>query len=123
MKNKFLKIRRFYQGIGRVWCPVLKEYIDFNKAGFRHLVRKKGILRSHKEQKRRFTLLAYAEEIIGDPQAQYSYEETFKEAIIARFWSFAATKNDFMVTVIIRQLKNGKKHFFSIYAKKQKSTR
>jgi hypothetical protein len=118
MKNKFLKMRRFYQGIGRVWCLVLKDYIEFNKSGFRHLIRKNGILRPYREQRRRFAALTYAKEIIETAQEYFFFEETMKQGIRARFWSLVAMRSDFLVTVVIRQLGDGKKHFFSVYAKK-----
>gem|GEM_PF-2255936 len=39
----------------------------------------------------------------------------------ADFWTFEAIVEDMDVTVVIRQVGRGKKHFFSIYGKIRKS--
>jgi len=33
------KTKEFYGAMSPVWCPALKDYVDFNSAGFRHLLR------------------------------------------------------------------------------------
>ena len=47
------RAKLFYQGIGRVWCPALKDYIAFDERGFRHLIQKGRRFRMKSEHKRR----------------------------------------------------------------------
>jgi hypothetical protein len=73
------KAKEFYGTIGRVWCPVLGDYVLFTRDGFQHLVRRKAIQRPKSEQKRRFSLLTYAEAIVRNPVAKIMYKEKSTE--------------------------------------------
>ena len=59
------KAKEFYKSIGRVWCPVLGDYVAFNKIGFRHLLGRGRKPRSRSDQMRRFALLRYAVDILS----------------------------------------------------------
>lgn len=121
-----------YRKIGRIWCPRLEDWVAFNNVGFHHLIWQGRRHRSIREQKRRFAILAYAAGIVGDPASTAFHErkpilDSDSESdtgIVANFrmtfWTLTAQKNNEVVTVVIRQAKHGKKHFFSIYSKKTK---
>jgi hypothetical protein len=130
------KAKRLYQEIGYVWCPALNDHIIFNNAGFRHLIWKGKKRRSMRDQKRRFFLLKYAENIIEDPNIEILHKKDFsvnqskrhgrKNLSMSRadFWTLTKKYNDTIITIIIRRRKTGSKHFFSIYnesAKHQKT--
>ncbi len=109
--------KEFYATIGSVLCPVLGgETVVFNMAGFRHLTRKGGMRRSKKDQERRFALLPYASSIISYPHTSV----ISKSAGNATFWILQAERDERIVTVVIRQLIGGRKHFFSIFSGKKK---
>lgn len=123
-KNKAKKI---YSQIGRIECPALSnDSILFSRVGFNHLIRKGRIPRTRNEQKRRFVLIPYIEKIIKNPEAKIIYrEKTIKykanrhgEKIViesqAKFWAFIENIESCRVKVIVRQLGDGHKHFFSV---------
>jgi hypothetical protein len=112
-------IRALYKNIGDTWCPNLGEFITFNADGLRHLVRKRGILRSGSDQKRRFALLQHAKAIIQDVQSTVMPGKEIGDA--ARFWVISKPVKGKKISVVVRQFKGKSKHFFSIYSEKQKS--
>ena len=121
------KAKEFYKTIGRVWCPALGDTVRFTAVGFQHIMRKRGKRRQRDEQKRRFGLLRYAVFILADPDALFIRREKVEQKFVksfepkrlfatnARFWSFKQIVDELPVTVLVRQLGNGEKHFFSIY--------
>jgi hypothetical protein len=119
--------KQIYLKIGRIKSPALgDEYVFFTSAGFDHLLRKGRIPRTRNEQKRRFTLLPYVEQIIKNPTGKIIYRKTkikeranrHGEKILiestAHFWTFVDKIGDCVIKVVIRQLENKNKHFFSV---------
>ncbi len=116
-----------YGKIGRIWCPSLKDDVAFDNNGFRHLIWKGRKHRPESDRKRRFALLKYAPEIVAHPNSNINYKEQKAFSIIerhgkkiakasrAKFWALSKKCDGKMITVVIRQIKSGKKHFFSIY--------
>ena len=115
MKNT---IRSSYKNLGKAWCPKFGEHVAFTADGLRHLVRKRGILRSKREQRRRFALLAHAKDIIQDATATVLPGNNTTDAV--QFWVISKQVSDKKVSVVVRQFKGKAKHFFSIYAEKAK---
>ena len=125
MEKKNQKI--LYEKIGTTWCPTLKEYITFNRLGFQHLLRKRGIPRTKEEQERRFALLPFVKEIVGDPHAKFRYQKktsfsrvdrhhkTIRASNNAEFWKLSKEINGKTINVVVRKINRGKKHFFSVY--------
>jgi hypothetical protein len=112
------EIKALYVKIGPLWCPALDTHINFNRSGFRHLIWKKSDQRTKAEQQRRFAMLPFAEKIIKASNVFIAY----KERGPTRFWALTEESNDKQIRLIIRQISNGQKHFFSIFEVKQKST-
>lgn len=110
--------KKAYDKIDRVWCPALNDYVAFRKAGFRHLIWKGPAPRLKSEQKRRFTLLPYVEKILQNPNNSVIY----KSEGDAKFWGFTDRQNERIIRVVLRQIGEGEKHFFSVFEDKQKST-
>jgi hypothetical protein len=122
------KAKNVYSKIGRVQCPALNdELIAFTNAGFNHLMRKGRIPRTRNEQKRRFILIKYIENIIKNPKATILYERSETKVVknvhgdkvlvqsIADFWTFMDTVDGCRIKVVIRQLQpQGSKHFLSV---------
>ena len=109
------KAKEFYRKIGQVWCPALNDFIIFNSAGLRHLIRKGERPRSRRDQVRRFFLLRSAVGILADPAAEIARISVLLDM---RFWTIARKGNKQIISVVVRQTKSGKKHFFSIYDQK-----
>ena len=129
MENPSIKQRRYeeerrkaetlYSMIGIIWCPVLHEYINFNRTGFEHLMRRGVKWRSKGDQMRRFKLVKYAEKIVCDEKSNFIERGGRNgNCISMRFWAISQTIDDYAITVVIRQTKMGQKHFFSIYNQK-----
>ena len=110
-----------YFQAGRVWCPAIGDFVYFGKTGFRHLIQKGKRFRPRTEQKRRFLLIVHAKDILRDPQTHCDNRRDQNNPNV-RYWNFSAQKGDKSIKLIVMQIKNGKKYFLSIYAKKQKST-
>ena len=102
------------------------EYVLFTSAGFDHILRKGRIPRTRNEQKRRFALLPYVENIIKNPTAKIVYRKLdVKEKVnrhgekvliesVAHFWTFIDKVDDCGIKVVVRQLENKDKYFFSV---------
>lgn len=106
LKNKFVK------------CPAFpKDKVVFNSKGLSHLFYKgsqKIFTRGNDETKVRVSLLPRALEVLKVmPLAQ---EESVLEihGKKIKYWSFEAVVDDRRVKVIVRQIGNGKKHFWSV---------
>jgi hypothetical protein len=126
--------RELYNTIGRTWCPALNDYVTFNSIGFKHLIWKKKKYRSRRQQRERLALLPHAPEIIAKaitPDNRRIRTESVvvkwrgeKKKVLSKstFWAFKAELNGRTIRVVVRQVKNGHKHFFSIFEeRKQKS--
>lgn len=103
-----------YDKIGRVWCPALNEHIVFKNPGFRHLIWKGPIHRPKSQQKQRFALLAYAEKVIKNANAEVS--DRLEGNV--HFVAFAAEEDGKKIKVVTRRLSKGERHFFSIFEEK-----
>jgi sugar-specific transcriptional regulator TrmB len=118
--------KRNYQKIGKVVCPALdSEYVVFNNIGFTHLIRKQEI-RSRTEQKKRFALIHYTEQIIQKQKASIVYRSEVKKIIVKRYgrkipqtsttqyWTFTEIIKKWKIKVVVRQVNKGSKHFYSV---------
>jgi hypothetical protein len=110
-----------YSQIGRVWCPVISDFVYFGKIGFHHLIQKGKKFRPRSEQQRRFLLLIYAKDILSDLEVHCDNRRDQNNPDV-HYWDFTAHRENAFIKVIVIQIKNGKKYFLSIYTKKQKPT-
>jgi hypothetical protein len=119
--------REIYNKIGRVWSPTLNDHVSFESTGFRHLMWKGGERRPYTQQVRRLSLIVSATEIISNPKSRVIKREEARyspikrdgvEVVIkkqVRFWAFHAKIESKKIRVIVRQINNGNKHFFSVF--------
>ena len=123
--KKFAK--KIYSKIGRIPCPAFDgELVAFTSVGFNHLIHKGYIPRTRNEQKRRFVLVQYAEEIIKNPRAEITFRQTEEKYLVnrhgqkvlvtsvANFWTFHTDINKCAVKLVVRQIGQGQKQFQSI---------
>lgn len=76
--KKLLEERRIqYKNIGKVYCPILKEYIVFNSKGFYHLTYPSGKMRPIKEQMYKLGLLPLVIPVIKNAKKVYKYKKIF----------------------------------------------
>jgi hypothetical protein len=130
------KARKLYKSIGSIPCPALNdELIAFNNEGFNHLVRKGRIPRPHNEQKRRFCLIPYIEEIIKNPASTMVFNRREEKYYVNRhgtqvlitsevsYWRFYTKIDGCTIKVVIRQRDGGNKTFFSVMGEEIKIQR
>jgi hypothetical protein len=129
------KAEEIYARIGRVSCPALGESVDFNRVGFQHLIQKRRKFRQKGEQKKRFALLQYVEDMLKNYHGEIAYEKrkisqhirvNGKKVIVgsaAHFWALTDQRDGKTIKLIVRQLDGQGKHFFSIFEGNKKPTR
>lgn len=109
------RCKMLYKGIGQVRCTALSgRLIHFTDDGYRHLVWKNGKKRLNAEIIDRFSLLPKAARILATRSVVYEYREHIRSNSIARFWSISGKGCDRSVKIVVRQINDGRLHFFSI---------
>ena len=117
----------FYKTIGEVKCPYFQEKIVFNTKGLEHIkfqtLRK---ARSRKDQYIRFRLVSLAPKIIQTShtlqglsirnvfEREKSHGHWQSTMRSATYYEFVAVVNGYRVRVIVKQVENGPKYFWSI---------
>ncbi len=120
MKNdwrEFIVVKKQeYYKISVIKCPALNnEEVHFTHDGFNHMLRKKSELRDREERARRLNLLQFAPRILSSsPKFATRSANPLEESEVV-FWSFVKIIHGRRMIVIVRQVGNGKKHFFSIF--------
>lgn len=109
------QIQKIFLKNKRVHCPAFSEEIIFNAKGINHLIYKSN--RSRREKARIITnikLLPRAIYLLH--RATFWQEENSyrRDNTVYGFWAFEAVVDDRRIKVIVRQVGNGKKHFWSV---------
>ena len=113
---------------GKRDCGVLVEDWDIDKIDISSIGvhTECGKIVYWNEQKKRFVLLEYVELIVRNPEAKIIYREQERKIEINRhgeklfktstiyFWTFLEKIEDCNVRVVVSQINNGGKHFFSV---------
>jgi len=120
------RAQKIYKKIGVIPCPALNDLVHFTRIGFDHVIGGKRKKRSKREQKRRFRLLEYAEQIVKNPKALIQYREQEvkyvenrhgKKTLITatgKFWTFIETVKNTRLKVVVGQIGQKAKQFISI---------
>lgn len=110
------QIKKIFDATKEVRCPAFPdEKVVFNAKGINHLIYKGN--RSRREQSRIQTnirLLPSAIKVLKVmvyPQEETSY---LRVGVNYKFWTFEAVVDNRRIKVIVRQVGNGKKHFWSV---------
>ena len=109
----------FFKKHRSVLCPAFpKEKIAFNSKGLSHVFYKgagKISARSVQESEVRVNLLPHAFKILKRmPLPQEESSMVDNAGRLCRYWAFEAVVDDRRVKVIVRQIGNGNKHFWSV---------
>jgi hypothetical protein len=121
------KGEEFYKAIGEVPCPFLKEKVYFGAQGLEHLkFKRREKTRLEKDQYMRFKLLHLAPEILKASHTLQGILETKKfervrihnrtDTILkpVTYYEFIAVVKRNRVRIIVKQIGNGQKFFWSI---------
>lgn len=121
------KGEKLYKSIGEVYCPYFKEKVSFSARGLEHLKfiqREKA--RLEKDQYMRFKLIYLAPEVLKLSHTVQGVLETKKFERIrmqgrtentlkpVNYFEFIAVIKRNRVRVIVKQIENGQKFFWSI---------
>jgi hypothetical protein len=116
-----------YKNIGEIYSPYFQEKVSFNSKGLEHIkFKKRNHSRSEEDQIVRFKLLKYASEILKisrtiqgiSKQKLFEPNKTNhrKELILVdvMFYEFVAIVDGVRIRIVIKQIENGQKFFWSI---------
>lgn len=119
--------RTIYKKIRHIYCPYFKDKIIFNSKGWEHLrFKSHGHSRSRKEQYVRFKLLPFVSEVISNSRTLQGICHTSTFEIISTnskwnrvlkpvtFWEFVAVISDVRIRVVVKQIEDGDRYFFSV---------
>ncbi|PIS22853.1 hypothetical protein COT49_03030 [candidate division WWE3 bacterium CG08_land_8_20_14_0_20_40_13] len=116
MKSYKDQIKDTFKQTKEVSCPAFGgNKIYFNAKGINHLLYKGS--RSRRDNKRIETNIRLLPRAIKVLQAMPYFQEESnykKENVSYKFWAFEAVINDRRIKVVIRQVGNGQKHFWSV---------
>jgi hypothetical protein len=119
-KSELNKFRQKYRSIGSVKCPAFSnEPVFFGRTGFYHLIRKGRKLRENEVQLDRLELLRFAPYILAISKSfeKFTKLESNSNPSEIKFWSFIRYGLiERKITVVVRQIGNGAKEFYSIFA-------
>jgi len=117
----------FYKSVGEVFCPFLKEKVSFGAQGLEHLkFKRREKTRLEKDQYMRFKLLHLAPEILKSSHTLQGILETKKLERIrtnsrtdivlkpVTYYEFIAVLKRNRIRIIVKQIENGQKFFWSI---------
>lgn len=130
-EEEFKKVKEkgeeFYKSISEIYCPYLKEKVSFNARGFEHLKFKRlEKARLEQDQYMRFKLIHLAPEVLKLSHTVQGILETKKferirmkgrtDTILkpVSYFEFIAVIKRNRVRVIVKQIENGQKFFWSI---------
>lgn len=121
------KAEEFYGTIGEVRCAYFGEKVVFNTAGLKHLKFKSDkVARPHSEQYARLKLLALAPQVLSLSRTVqgishtkhferirvHNRTDTILKAV--SYYEFIAVLENVRVKVIVKQIDDGQKFFWSI---------
>jgi len=109
------RAEKFYKSLMSVRSSHMDDgWVVFNNVGFKHLIRK-AKLRNQNEQTKRFALLHEVPKVLQDPHAAVvSYRIDKSKNLPVQYWAIQRKKGGVKIKVIVRQVGNGKKHFYSV---------
>ncbi|MFA6918090.1 MAG: hypothetical protein WC285_04665 [Candidatus Gracilibacteria bacterium] len=121
------KGEKLYKSLREVYCPYFREKVSFGAGGLEHLkFKNRKKVRFEKDQYMRFKLLHLGPEILKLSHTLQGILETKKfERIrmhsrtemvlkLVRYYEFIAVLKRNRVRVIVKQIENGQKFFWSI---------
>ncbi len=122
-----VKGEELYKSIGDVYCPFSKEKVSFGAQGLEHLkFKRREQARLEQDQYMRFKLLYLAPEILKSSHTLQGILETKKfervrmhsrtDTILkpVTYYEFIAVVKRNRVRIILKQIENGQKYFWSI---------
>lgn len=127
MNRQIEEARKLYTETIYVNCPALNnEPVYFSRDGFSHLIFKGRHKRSPQEIKMRLDILSLARKVISKTTFYQEYDQVEqlvsqreqKQRVhvkkIVTYWGLIAVIGDYKIKVIIKQIGDGNKRFWSV---------
>lgn len=121
------KGEHIYKSLNEVYCPYFKEKINFNAQGLEHLkYKRRNHSRLEQDQYMRFRLIGVASEVLKVSTTLQGIWETKKFESVkvnkridnilkhVTYYEFIAVMKRNRIKVIVKQIENGPKFFWSI---------
>ena len=116
MRDEIKKYKEEYYQIGFIVCSAIGDKKVFiNSHGFKHLIQKGRIPRSKKERQNRLSLIMHIQEALQNGvliEIRKEYKGNIK---MITFWCIEYSTQTKIIKVILRRIKRGKIHFYSIF--------
>lgn len=117
-QDLYSKTKTVYFEIKSVHSPHFQDdKVFFDRIGFVHMIYKGKMLREKKDQINRFKSFKYVITVLLSESSTLEYRESEKYKTKAMFWGLSLKIRDKLVTVVIRQVDSGKKHFYSVMSR------
>lgn len=130
-KRQFARVKKeaeaFYKKTGNVYCPYFKESVAFNAKGLAHIKFKSwNKARTRLDQYMRLRLIELAPKVLklSHTLQGVSRTKSFEKTKINKRWDrvmrdvsyyeFVAVINDCRIRIIVKQIGQGQKYFWSI---------
>ncbi len=118
------KKRSWYKKIGKVFCPVLNEWVIFNAKGFYHLQYDgTGSRRAQEQRIYRMYLLEFSQDVVQSSAEIVDYRKQYSKSAKkeVEYWTLKKLVSDRKaVIVILRRIGTGNIIFYSIWRDKLK---
>ena len=92
------------------------EKVYFRQNGFKHLLYKGREVRKPSDQIRRLRLLRQVRNIVASHEVLIEYRKSRNKFGTQHYWALKKRIKSKLVTVVIRQLNMGEKHFYSVFS-------
>ncbi|HEY4494524.1 MAG TPA: hypothetical protein VJC02_00290 [Candidatus Paceibacterota bacterium] len=114
-KLKVSEFNKAYKLLGPLKCPKLNNTdIVFNRHGINHLIRKGKRFRRRSEVLERLHLFQYTRKVIESEISVLTIRNLVIKNLTVYFYGLTLKVDKIITRVIIRQIENGPKHFYSI---------
>jgi hypothetical protein len=128
--QELLKERKaWYKTVGKVYCPILNEYIFFNSKGFYHLRYDTfGKARTRSEQAYKMGLLPLVIPVIKNATKIHDYKKQQYSKPLGKYFEIWELKEvvgsqKTLVSVVLRRIGTGNITFLSVWKKRDKQKR
>ena len=128
--SDFIQEKRvWYKTVGKVYCPILNQYVVFNSKGFYHLrYDSHGKRREMSEQKYKIGLLPLVIPVIQLATSIADYKKEQYSKPLGKYYEIWELKEivgrqKALVSVVLRRIGDGNITFFSVWKKEIKKTK
>lgn len=115
MRGRISEFKKEYLKIKYINCPAFScEKVYFNKYGLQHIFWKGRKYRKVSDVMRRIKLFPFTTQILLREVTTYEHRIIESKNRLTHFWTIRLKIGLLYIRVVVRQINNGNKHFFSV---------